>query len=500
MSISLNVATDRPHRAAADGLVIPVAAGREVLAKLPAAVVRQLVTESKKRDFTGAWASTALIDDVKGVAAGLVALVGVGKNEPLARQAEALRRGVSSVAQELRPQAAKQLVVTVPEVEQASQLAAAAAEGAWIGTYRFSAYSKKLGEQQRKQALRKVTLLVGKEAASETRSALRSASQALAGAELARDLVNRPANDMSPAHLLAVAKDIAKQSDRISLKTFNRAQAQQAGFSAYLAVAQGSETEPYVMHLTYEPEGRTAETKKVFLVGKGITFDSGGINLKPTGYIETMKADMGGAATVLGVFSVLAKVKPDVEVHGLIGACENMVSGKAYRPGDVIRAKNGKTIEIGNTDAEGRVTLADMLSYAAEHQPNAVIDLATLTGAAVVGLGENVAALFGNNDELKEQLEVASTATSEQLAALPMPPEYRPLIDSPIADVNNSGSVRWGGAITAALFLQEFAGDVPWVHLDIAGPAYHEAHYPPYNQKGATGFGVRLLLEYLKTT
>ena len=252
------------------------------------------------------------------------------------------------------------------------------------------------------------------------------------------------------------------------------------------------------MHLTYEPEGRTADTKKVFLVGKGITFDSGGINLKPTGYIETMKADMGGAATVLGVFSVLAKVKPNVEVHGLIGACENMVSGKAYRPGDVIRAKNGKTIEIGNTDAEGRVTLADMLSYAAEQQPDAIIDLATLTGAAVVGLGETVAALFGNDDELKNQLQAAAGVTSEQLAALPMPPEYRPLIDSPIADVNNSGSVRWGGAITAALFLEEFVDHTPWAHLDIAGPAYHEASYPPYHQKGATGYGVRLLLEYLK--
>ena len=303
---------------------------------------------------------------------------------------------------------------------------------------------------------------------------------------------------MSPVKLAKEAQGIARRSKLINVNILNREQARREKFNAFLAVAGGSAEEPCVIHLKYVPIAGNNKRKKLWVVGKGVTFDSGGLSIKPAEHMELMKSDMAGAAAVLGLFAVLERMALDVEVHGLIAACENMPSGTAYRPGDVLTALNGKTIEVLNTDAEGRITLADALSFAAKSEPNAIIDLATLTGACLVALGETVAGLWSNNEELKQKVVQAANQTGERVETMPMPEEYESKLDSPIADMQNIPSSRYGGAISAAMFLREFVGDVPWAHLDIAGPSYVEQRYLTYWNRGATGYGVRLLVRLLE--
>jgi leucyl aminopeptidase len=263
---------------------------------------------------------------------------------------------------------------------------------------------------------------------------------------------------------------------------------------AYLGVAAGSDQPPKFIHLTYQPRGRAR--KKVALIGKGVTFDSGGLDLKPADGMLRMKNDMSGAAAVLAVMRALPDLEPAVEVHGLIAATENMVSGRAQRPGDIVRAMNGTTIEIGNTDAEGRLTLADALCYAVSRvKPAEMVDLATLTGACVVALGPLCAGLLANNQALADRVKIAAEVVGERVWQLPLIDEYREGLKSEVADINNVGP-RGGGAINAGIFMKEFAGEVPWVHLDIAGPAFSEKDLP-LAPKGATGFGVRTLLAYV---
>ncbi|MEK7094888.1 MAG: leucyl aminopeptidase [Patescibacteria group bacterium] len=311
---------------------------------------------------------------------------------------------------------------------------------------------------------------------------------------LARNLVNESAFHMKPRDLKMAAEKIAKNSKRVSIKVYDREGARKLGMNAFLAVAQGSLEAPYFIHLVYKPAKKTK--RKIVLVGKGITFDSGGLSLKPSAAMETMKCDMAGAASVLGVFSEIDWLSPHCEVHGLIAACENMPSGSAYRPGDVVRAKNGTTIEVLNTDAEGRVTLADSLSYAVSLKPDIIIDLATLTGACVVALGEEIAGLMTNTPSLRDSLTKAADESGEKFWELPLFDGYNKVIESKIADVKNTGN-SWGGALTAGLFLKKFVGDTTWMHLDIAGPAFAERDYCSYIPLGGTGFAVRTLLRFL---
>jgi len=253
---------------------------------------------------------------------------------------------------------------------------------------------------------------------------------------------------------------------------------------------------PKFIHLIYKPTGRTKD--KIAIVGKGVTFDSGGLNIKTGDSMEQMKIDMGGAATVVGLFSVLAQLKPKVEVHGVIAACENMPSGAAIKPGDIVKNMQGKSIEIGNTDAEGRVTMADSLAYAQKQGISKVVDLATLTGAVMAALGTDYAGLFANDEKLAKGLLKAGDVSGENLWLLPLPLEYKKLNQSKVADIKNIPSTRYGGAITAALFLQEFIEeDVKWAHLDIAAPVYAEKPMNSYTPVGGVGFGVRTLFEWL---
>jgi leucyl aminopeptidase len=264
---------------------------------------------------------------------------------------------------------------------------------------------------------------------------------------------------------------------------------------AYVGVAQGSEEPPKFIHLTYAPRARAR--RRIVVIGKGITFDSGGLDLKTADGMLRMKDDMSGAAAVLGVFHALPRLRPPVEVHGLIAATENMPSGTAQRPGDIVRAMNGLTVEIGNTDAEGRLTLADALAYAVKQiKPDEIVDLATLTGAVVIALGQGLSGVMASDDGLASRVLAAAEGAGERMWRLPLHEEYKEGLKSDVADLNNVSSQRGAGAIVAALFMREFTAGVPWAHLDIAGTAFTERELP-LGPKGATGVAVRTLLGYL---
>ena len=316
-----------------------------------------------------------------------------------------------------------------------------------------------------------------------------------AGVELARELVAAPPNVVTPAALADTAAGIAKDHG-LELKVLERSDCEAKGMGAFLAVSQGSDLPPKFIHLIYRPEGEVK--RRVALVGKGLTFDSGGYNLKVgAAQIDMMKFDMGGSAAVLGAMRSIAELKPaGVEVHMVVASCENMVNGSAVHPGDIVTAANGMTIEINNTDAEGRLTLADALLYACEQKPDAVVDLATLTGACVIALGDEMAGLWSNNDDLAEALEAAAQTGGEGLWRMPLRQSYKDGLKSLLADMKNTGP-RPGGSITAALFLKEFvAKDTAWAHIDIAGPVWSDKG-KGVNPAGATGYGVRTLVNWV---
>ena len=304
-----------------------------------------------------------------------------------------------------------------------------------------------------------------------------------------RDLANTPAQIATPSKLAEIAKNI----ESVETRVYEKDEIEKMGMGAYLAVGQGSINPPKFIHMKYTVQN---PKKRIAIIGKGICFDSGGLDLKPAASMLTMKDDMSGAACVLGVMRALAKLRPDIEVHGIIAACENMPSGSSYKPGDILTAKNGKTIEVDNTDAEGRLTLADALCYACELNVDEVIDIATLTGACMVALGTVASGIMGNNDKLVKELIETAENSGEKYWEMPMFKEYFDSLKSDIADMKNTGS-RYGGASAAGLFLKEFVTDsVKWAHIDIAGTAYLEKGQKEFIS-GATGAGVRTLLNYI---
>lgn len=316
---------------------------------------------------------------------------------------------------------------------------------------------------------------------------IRKSEKIASAMAFARNLANEPAQFATPAELASIACDLGLET-----KIYDKDECEKMGMGAFLAVGKGSAQEPKFIHMKYSVEN---PKKKIALVGKGITFDSGGLDIKPASSMLTMKDDMSGAACVLGIMSILKELNPQVEVHGIIAACENMPGCNAYKPGDILTAKNGKTIEVDNTDAEGRLTLADALCYASELGVDEVIDLATLTGACMVALGSSAAGIMGNDDELVKKLIKTADRSGERYWELPMWDEYFDSLKSDIADMKNTGS-RWGGASTAGVFLKKFVKDVKWAHIDIAGVAFLER---PQKEliKGASGAGVRTLINYI---
>ena len=316
------------------------------------------------------------------------------------------------------------------------------------------------------------------------------------GVEFARRLVAAPPNSLTPLDMSIKASEIAKAHD-LEVNILESDRCNELKMGAYLAVAKGSDLEPKFIHLIYRPKSPTR--KRIALVGKGLTFDSGGYNLKVgASQIEMMKYDMGGSAAVLGAAKAIGAIKPkDIEIHFIVAACENMINGSAVHPGDVVTASNGKTIEINNTDAEGRLTLADALTYASNLKPDTIIDLATLTGACVIALGNDVAGLWSNNDKLAKQLVNSGKKVGEDIWQMPLQRSYKDGLKSHIADMKNTGP-RPGGSITAALFLEEFFDqNINWAHIDIAGTCWTDKN-KGINPSGATGFGVRTLVQWIK--
>ena len=476
-----------------DALVVGVYAEEAKLRDVPARVDRALggqlreVMEAER--FTAKPAQVTHLHTGGRIPAGRVIVVGLGKRVELTP--ETLRRAASAGLRRARDLGAKSVAIDVlGDRLPGRSRAHAVTEGSLLGAYTFDRY-------KREKTDKRVESLTVVESDGRRR---REVSDGARTGEIfadatcfARDLVNSPANDVHPTYLAKVAAEIAKEA-KLGLKVFDRAECQKMGMGLFLGVAAGSEQPPKFIHLSYTPSGR--KRRRVAVIGKGITFDSGGLDLKSAEGMLRMKDDMSGAAAVLAIMRALPKLAPPVEVHGLIAATENMPSGSAVRPGDVLRAMNGTTVEIGNTDAEGRLTLADALCYAGEKVgADEVVDMATLTGACVVALGPLCSGLFANDQGLADRLLAAATNAGERVWQLPLIDEYRDNLKSDVADFNNVGP-RGGGAITAGLFLKEFAGDRPWAHLDIAGPAFTEKD-TPIGPRGATGAPVRTLLCYL---
>ena len=415
-------------------------------------------------------------------------LIVVGLGEPGSFDLNALRQATATACKAAAP--AGCLALAVPH----EGLPAGAAARAMAEAARLSLYSdlRFKSESEPPNSL-ETLLLLGFDDSIEAE--ITRAAALCSGVELARELVAAPPNVTTPAQLAETAASIANDHG-LELKVLERADCEALGMGSYLCVAQGSELPPKFIHLTYRPAG--AVQRRVALVGKGLTFDSGGYNLKVAGsQIEMMKYDMGGSAAVLGAMRSIAELRPEgLEVHMIVAACENMISGAAVHPGDIVTASNGKTIEINNTDAEGRLTLADALVYACKLEPDAIVDLATLTGACVIALGEEIAGLWSNNDALAAALQTAAAGSGEELWRMPLRQSYKDGLKSSVADLKNTGP-RPGGSITAALFLQDFVSkDLPWAHLDIAGTVWTDKGRGQ-DPAGATGFGVRTLVAWV---
>ena len=456
---------------AIDIAVVPVFTDRTTIegdALTPDLVAYERLLDA--REFSGKAGQVVFIQTPDGPAPETL-LVGLGDDV----DAESLRRAAGTAVRSLNGYASVGTSLHRVDIEDSS---GAVAMGMWLGSYSFDEYKS----EPKPVALASVILVGGEDAAPE----VARAKVITDGIVLARDLVNRPALDKSPAMIADIAVGVA---ENVSVKVYEETEIEEAGFGGLLGVNRGSDRPARMVVMRYEPEGAT---KTLALVGKGIVFDSGGLSIKPAAGMETMKTDMAGAAAVIGAVQAIARLGLVVNVVGIAPLTENMTGGGAQRPGDVMTAYNGKTIEVLNTDAEGRLVLADGLALAAEMEPDLIIDIATLTGAAKVALGPDIGGLFAHHDDAAATVEAASKAAGEKLWRMPLEKEYSSMVESEIADMKNIGG-RWGGAITAGLILSEFVGEIPWVHLDVAGPARADKT-EHYVSKGGSGFGVRTLV------
>jgi leucyl aminopeptidase len=476
-----------PEKVAADLLAVPVFAERELGpggAAVDAALGGGLDAFMTEAGFEGKVGQTLAVPSATGIAAKAVLLVGVGKAADI--KLETLRRAGAAIARK----ASKVRTVATPLLDAADldrpDAAQALAEGVLLGGYQYLEYKS----DAKPSKLRRVVVL-GRGGAKVDAALARGAAISTA-VVWARDLVNTPSGAKSPASFARAAQTLLRGKN-VKVEVLDVAAMKKAKLGGVLGVGQGSNQSPRLVKMTYSPPGAKG---KVALVGKGVVFDSGGLSLKTASGMETMKTDMSGAAAVIAAMSGLAELGVKTRVVAFTPMVENMPSGTAIRPGDVLKIRNGKTVEVLNTDAEGRLILADALSLATEEKPDAIIDLATLTGACVVALGEKIAGLMTTNDAWAEQVRSAADNAGESVWPLPLPDEYDPLIESEIADIKNIGTGGYGGALTAGLFLKAFVGDVPWVHLDIAGPA-RAAKDDGVAVRGGTGFGVRTLLRLL---
>jgi leucyl aminopeptidase len=421
-----------------------------------------------------------------------IALVGFGKHSEF--NLEKLRAAFAKALQHLRNLNIKEAATSINLnliPRKKDQVAQAVAEGSLLGLYQYTPF-KTVGREDLKD-MEQLNIITDEKDFSLIESAIKKAQIITQAVYFARDLVSAPSNEMTPSIMAQKAREIARKKN-VSCKVLDKEKMKEMGMNALLAVASGSNEEPKFIILEYS--GGKKSAAPIVLVGKGLTFDSGGISIKPSDKMEEMKSDMSGGAAVMGVIMAAADLHLPLNIIGFIPATENMPGGTAYKPGDILKSYSGKTIEVLNTDAEGRLILADALAYASEFKPEAVIDVATLTGACIVALGDDVIGMLGTDDKLKSEIDRAAQTTGELVWELPLWEGYHELIKSDIADYKNS-SGRSAGTITAAAFLSKFAGDAPWVHLDIAGPAWTNKE-KTYIPKGASGVAVRLLVEFLR--
>jgi leucyl aminopeptidase len=439
-------------------------------------------------DFSGKRGETLAVPTNGRLGARAVVLVGVGARAELTP--DALRRAAAALARRAKTvrTVATTLLDAAPDDSDVEANAQALAEGIVLGSYQFLRYKAD------NKPTRLERVLVVSRGGAKVRNALERGSVVAAAVRWARDLVNEPAGAKAPSDIVDATRKLARGAG-LKVKVFAGEQLAREGMGGVLGVGEGSDRPPRFLRIAYEPTGAR---RTLAFVGKGVVFDSGGLSIKTASGMETMKTDMGGAAAVIAAMSVLRELGVKARVIGYVPLVENMPSGHAIRPGDVLKIRNGKTVEVLNTDAEGRLILADALSMAADEGADAIIDLATLTGACMVALGDKVAGLMGSDDGWIGQVREAADRAGESLWHLPLPSEYRKMLESEIADLRNIGTAPYGGALTAGLFLQEFTADVPWAHLDIAGPARassDDAHVT----KGGTGYGVRTLVELART-
>ncbi len=448
-------------------------------------------------EFKATSNETLLLHSPVGLAAKRLLLVGLGKAAKVS--VHDVRKGAGTAIRFAKPRGIREVALTVPEYNllPPGPCIRAEVEGVMIADFDPDIYRS----DRKDQSVHTVQILAPPPDTSDEKSIAELAFQQ--GAVLAesqnwgRSLVNEPGNVLTPTVLGERAAEMAKEVG-LKCEVYSTEKLHELKMGAFWAVAQGSEQPPALIVTTYEPEGAPKDGPVLGLVGKAITFDTGGISIKPADGMEKMKYDMAGGAAMLGAMRAIALLKPKVKVISVVCSAENMPSGKAYRPGDVVTAMSGKTIEVMNTDAEGRMVLADGLHYAKQLGVTHLIDAATLTGACVVALGMVNAGAFSNDDEAYGHFLEAIKISGDKFWRLPEEDEYREQIKSQIADIMNTGGSRWGGATTAAMFLKEFVGETPWIHLDIAGVAWLEEQ-KPWMAKGPTGTPVRSLVEWVKS-
>src|SRR5215210_1641281 len=479
-----------PEQVEADVVAVPLAGGNGLegaAAKLDSALdglLGRLSEDGEVRDELG---STALVHVDGKLGARRVAAAGVGPSGQV--DADALRTAAATVVEKVGDLAERiawavdgSLSVAAAEQEQTI------VDGTLMGSYKTARWKK-----DRPASKASTLVLCGDVDGLE--DAAERATVVATWANRARDLVNSPPNEVTPERLAERAREIAGEAEHLTAEALGPDEISALGMGAFAAVAQGSHNPPRLVVLRHDPPNAKGDLV-LGLVGKAITFDTGGISLKPALHMEDMKGDMAGGAAVIEATGAIAELGLPVRVLTVAAASENMPGGHAYRPGDILRAANGKTIEVTNTDAEGRLVLADALWYARQQGASHLLDLATLTGAMEVALGDLYAGVFSNDAAWQEQVVAAGEASGDHLWAFPMHPRYRRYVDSVFADLKNSSDLRQAGAVLAAAFLEEFAGEGPWAHADIAGPAFLERSRGDYmSRRGGTGYGVRLIVE-----
>ena len=490
-SLKIDLVAAAPHTVRADLLAVPVFTGPrlgpgadvvdEALGGTLLAFVSEAGFEAKRGEALAVPTAGQL---------GAKAAVLVGMGDPDTIDADTMRRAGAALAKRGAKveKVATTLLDAAPEHLDRADAAQAFAEGVALGAYQFLVYKS----DAKPSRLARVQVL-GR-ANAKVRDGLARGLRIAQAVAWARDLVNEPAEAKSPETVVKLASALAR-ANGLTVRVWSGAQLVRERLGGVVGVGIGSERLPRFLRLAYEPRGARAT---LALVGKGVVFDSGGLSIKTAGGMETMKTDMSGAAAVIAAMSALRELGVKTRVIGFVPLVENMPSGNAMRPGDVLRMRNGKTVEVLNTDAEGRLILADALSLASEEEPDAIVDIATLTGAVTVALGDKIAGLMGTHDGWSAQVREVADRVGERTWPLPLPDDYRKLLDSEVADMRNIGTGGGGGTLTAGLFLREFVNGAPWVHLDVAGTARASGD-DGYNSRGGTGFGVRTFIELAQT-